>query len=34
MKIQLSLLAGLAGYFVWATSLADTTAGIVSAIGL
>lgn len=33
MKIPLSVLGALAGYFVWSTTFADATAGIVAAVG-
>ena len=33
MKISLSMLFGLAGYFVWATTFAGQTGALVSALG-
>jgi hypothetical protein len=33
MKIALSMLFGLAGYFIWATTFVDSTGALVSALG-
>ena len=33
MKIPFTVLAALAGYFVWSSSLADLTRGVAEALG-